>query len=147
MNRPTAVGDLRVEQMFDEELCRYLRMARVVNVGRVKDPDELPPLYEPLLVAISPAAFSLAGFECVDGADFAQSWLVPAVSVSDEWPSPRTLCTRLGGARTAEPVLPNSSLHDCSGCFRLEHLPGGIHTHWKAPPYHGAHPKRSIRLP
>ena len=51
MNRPAAIGDLRVEQMFDEELRRYLRMARVVNVGRVKDPDELPPLYEPLLVA------------------------------------------------------------------------------------------------
>ena len=81
MNRPAAIGDLRVEQIFDGELRRYLRMARVVNVGRVKDPDELPPLYEPLLVAMSPAAFSLAGFERVDGADFAQSWLVSASSV------------------------------------------------------------------
>ena len=27
--------------------------------------------------------------------------------------------------------------HDCSGCFRLERLPGGTCTHWKAPPYHG----------
>jgi hypothetical protein len=26
-----------------------LRMARVVNVGRLKNPGELPPLYEPLL--------------------------------------------------------------------------------------------------
>ena len=34
-------------------------MVRVVNVGRVKDPDELPPLYEPLLVAMSP---TLSGF-------------------------------------------------------------------------------------
>ena len=76
IDRPAAMGDLRVEQIFDDELRRYLRMARVVNVGRVKDPDELPPLYEPLLVAMSPAAFSLAGFERVDGADFAQSWLV-----------------------------------------------------------------------
>ena len=58
MNRPAAIGDLRVEQMFDEELRRYLRMARVVNVGPVKDPDELPPLHEPLLVAMSSAAFS-----------------------------------------------------------------------------------------
>src|SRR5712691_4589859 len=31
-------------------------------------------------------------------------------------------------------------LHDCSGCFRLEHSPGRACTHWKAPPYHGAHP-------
>jgi hypothetical protein len=29
-------------------------------------------------------------------------------------------------------------LHDCSDCFRLERLPGGIFTHWKAPPLHGA---------
>jgi hypothetical protein len=32
-----------------------------------------------------------------------------------------------------------------SGCFRLERLPGGIFTHWKAPPYHGAHPLRTSR--
>ena len=32
-------------------------------------------------------------------------------------------------------------LHSCSGCFRLERLPGGACTHWKAPPSHGAHPK------
>src|SRR5262249_14555216 len=31
-------------------------------------------------------------------------------------------------------------LHSCSGCFRLERSPGGTCTHWKAPPYHGAHP-------
>jgi hypothetical protein len=30
--------------------------------------------------------------------------------------------------------------HSCSGCFRLERLPGGIRTHWKVPPCHGAHP-------
>jgi hypothetical protein len=31
----------------------------------------------------------------------------------------------------------------CSGCFRLERSPGGICTHWRAPPFHGAHPERS----
>ena len=31
---------------------------RVINIGRAKDPDELPPLYEPLLVAMCPSAFS-----------------------------------------------------------------------------------------
>src|SRR6266404_9879163 len=35
-------------------------------------------------------------------------------------------------------------LHACSGCFRLERLPGGACTHWKAPPCHGAHPLRSF---
>src|ERR1700719_597201 len=34
-------------------------------------------------------------------------------------------------------------LHSCSGCFRLERLPGGPCTHWKAPPFHGAHPEQT----
>jgi hypothetical protein len=38
------------------------------------------------------------------------------------------------------------SKHDCSGCFRLERLPGGACTHWKAPPCHGAHVDRSFRI-
>jgi hypothetical protein len=36
------------------------------------------------------------------------------------------------------PIQPFCCLHDCSGCFRLERLPGGACTHWKAPPCHGA---------
>src|SRR6201995_405892 len=36
-------------------------------------------------------------------------------------------------------------LHSCPGCFRLERLPGGTYTHWKAPPLHGAHPKQTRR--
>src|SRR5258706_11769822 len=31
-------------------------------------------------------------------------------------------------------------LRGCSGCFRLERLPGGTCTRWKAPLCHGAHP-------
>ena len=38
-------------------------------------------------------------------------------------------------------------LHACSGCFRLERLPGGTCTHWKAPPFHGAHPLRTVVHP
>ena len=37
-------------------------------------------------------------------------------------------------------LQPLRHLHDCSGCFRLERLPGGACTRWKAPPFHGAHP-------
>ena len=40
-------------------------------------------------------------------------------------------------------LQPFRLLHDCSGCFRLERLPGGPRTHWKAPPFHGAHPERT----
>src|ERR1700674_5002872 len=35
-------------------------------------------------------------------------------------------------------LQPLRYLHSCSGCFRLERLPGGPCTHWKAPPFHGA---------
>lgn len=37
-------------------------------------------------------------------------------------------------------------LHACSGCFRLERLPGGACTRWKAPPFHGAHPSATPAL-
>src|SRR5262245_48197105 len=37
-------------------------------------------------------------------------------------------------------------LHACSGCFRLERLPGGICTHWKAPPCHGARQKQPVHV-
>ncbi len=46
------------------------------------------------------------------------------------------------GLHTRERLQPLRCLHDCSGCFRLERLPGGTCTHWKAPPCHGAHPIR-----
>ena len=41
-------------------------------------------------------------------------------------------------------LQPLRYLHDCSDCFRLERLPDGICTHWKAPPLHGAHPQRTL---
>src|SRR5258707_8599058 len=43
-------------------------------------------------------------------------------------------------------LQPFRHLHDCSGCFRLERLLGGACTHWKAPPSHGAHVKRSLQI-
>ena len=42
-------------------------------------------------------------------------------------------------------LQPFRYLHDCSGCFRLERSPGGACTHWRAPPCHGAHVKRTLR--
>src|SRR3979490_2519690 len=49
----------------------------------------------------------------------------------------------LSGKRSNRRLQPLRYLHDCSDCFRLERLPGGICTHWKAPPLHGAHPSRT----
>ena len=75
-NRTPVVGELRVEQLYDEELLRHIRIARVSSLVRVTGPEELPALYDPTLIAMSPQAFTLTGFERIDGADYAQSWLV-----------------------------------------------------------------------
>ncbi len=77
--RTAVVGDLRVEQLYDEDLLRHLKLARLVNLGRSAGPDALPALYDPVLIAMSPQAFTLAGFERIEGADYAQSWLVAPV--------------------------------------------------------------------
>jgi hypothetical protein len=78
-NCKPAVGDLRVEEVRDAALGRYVRTARVIDVTRPRDPDLLPALLDPSLVAMSPLAFTLSGFERVDDRDYAQSWLVRAV--------------------------------------------------------------------
>ena len=75
-NRTLVIGDLRVEQLYDEELLRHIRIARLVSLTRVRDPEDFPALHDPVLIAMSPQAFTLAGYERIDGADFAQSWLV-----------------------------------------------------------------------
>lgn len=77
--RTAVVGDLRVEQLYDEDLLRHLKLARLVNLDRSAGPDALPALYDPVLIAMSPQAFTLAGFERIEGADYAQSWLVAPV--------------------------------------------------------------------
>jgi hypothetical protein len=51
-------------------------MARLVNVLRPRDRDALATLYDPTLIAMSPLAFTLSGFERIGEQDFAQSWLV-----------------------------------------------------------------------
>src|SRR5712672_3234912 len=66
-------------------------------------------------------------------------------------PVRRTLATiraafvESGRALANRRLQPLRYLHDCSDCFRLERLPDGICTHWKAPPLHGAHPPRTLR--
>ena len=75
-NRSPLVGDLRIEKLNDKTLHRYIRMARLVNVSRPRDRDALATLYDPVLIAMSPLAFTLSGFERIGEQDFAQSWLV-----------------------------------------------------------------------
>jgi len=44
-------------------------------------------------------------------------------------------------------LQPLRYLHDCSGCFRLERLPGGAFTHWKSAALSRRTPGRDIRAP
>lgn len=77
-NGAASSGDLRVEQVFDEHLHRYVRLARLIDPDRPAAADQLPPLYDATIMAMSPLAFTLTGFERLDGVDYAQSWLVTA---------------------------------------------------------------------
>ena len=45
--RAPVVGDLRVEQLYDDDLLRHLRLARLVDVARSVGPDAVPALYDP----------------------------------------------------------------------------------------------------
>jgi hypothetical protein len=81
-NQPPRVGDLRIEELRDETLGRYVRMARVLVFERPRAPDVLAELFDPVIVAMSPQAFTLSGFERVGDQSFAQAWLVRAVEHS-----------------------------------------------------------------
>ena len=70
------MGDLRIEEVRDEELRRYVRTALLWDEHRVLPSQNRPHLFDVHIVAMSPLAFSLTGFERVDGAEYAQSWLV-----------------------------------------------------------------------
>jgi hypothetical protein len=78
LNREAAVGDLRVEQLYDETLNRHVRIARLLKPLRPVNPEQLPTLHDPVILAMSPQAFTLTGFERIEGVDYAQSWLVTA---------------------------------------------------------------------
>ncbi len=76
INRPALVGDLRVEERLDEELRRYVQIARLVDNGNVRPERVRPELLDARLIVMSPQAFTLTGFERVSGVAYAQSWLV-----------------------------------------------------------------------
>ncbi len=71
-------GDLRVEYVHDRVRLRHLRIARLVDDASPMRAELLPALLDVQLVAMSPGAFTLSGFERVDGAEYAQTWLAVA---------------------------------------------------------------------
>jgi hypothetical protein len=76
MNQPARIGDLRIEECLDAELRRYVRAARLFDINSAIYSDKLPELLDVRLMAMSPQAFTLTGFERVAGVEFAQSWLI-----------------------------------------------------------------------
>ena len=80
---PPWIGDLRIEEIRDEQLMRYVRMARVLVLDRPRAADVLAELFEPQIIAMSPQAFTLSGYERVGDQCYAQSWLVR--QIEDAW--------------------------------------------------------------
>jgi hypothetical protein len=76
VNRPALVGELRIEECHDDELHRYVRTATLHHESASSYRADVPRLYDVRLMAMSPLAFTLTGLERIDGAEFAQSWLV-----------------------------------------------------------------------
>ena len=72
-NHKPQISDLRIEECLDDKLHRYVRTAHlfyVIYSGKV------PRLLDVRLMAMSPQAFTLTGFERVAGVEYVQSWLV-----------------------------------------------------------------------
>lgn len=80
VNWPPLVGDLRIEEVRDEELRRYLRTALLWDYLSVRPAADRPCLFDVHIVGMSPQAFNLTGFERVDRAEYAQSWLVHPIA-------------------------------------------------------------------
>ena len=76
VNRPALVGELRIEECHEEEVHRYVRTATLHNESVSTYRADVPRLYDVRLMAMSPQAFTLTGLERIDGAEYAQSWLV-----------------------------------------------------------------------
>ena len=76
MKRPPLIGDLRIEECRDEELKRSLRTALLWDERSVLPSAERPRLLDVHIIGMSPQAFTLSGFERIDGAEYMQSWIV-----------------------------------------------------------------------
>jgi hypothetical protein len=70
INLTPRIGDLRIEESLDRELHRYVRTAKLFDVQSAIYSAKLPELLDVRLMARSPQAFTLTGFERVATEDF-----------------------------------------------------------------------------
>ncbi|WP_246860498.1 hypothetical protein [Noviherbaspirillum sp. UKPF54] len=75
-NRPPYLGDLKVMESRDPELGRFVLRARLVESKAGTETEVLPGLHDAHLLFAGDNKMRLAGFERIDGADFAQTWSV-----------------------------------------------------------------------
>jgi hypothetical protein len=94
-NRSPWIGDLRIEEIRDEQLMRYVRTARVLVLDRPRATNVLAELFELQIIAMSPQAFTLSGYERIGDQCYAQSWLVR--EIADAW-------SAVGAGRGMRPV-------------------------------------------
>jgi hypothetical protein len=80
-NQASIAGDIRVEYLMDAVRQRHRRVARIVDARAPTRRELLPMLYDAELVAMSPSVFTLTGFERIDAAEYAQSWLVAPIGI------------------------------------------------------------------
>ena len=74
---------MRIKEIRDDQRMRYVRTARILVLDRPREADVLAELYEPQIIAMSPQAFTLSGYERVGEQRYAQSWLVR--DIEDAW--------------------------------------------------------------
>jgi hypothetical protein len=71
---PSYRGELLIFEESDRERGRAVRVAQVGAGATDGTVPRLPRLYEPVLVAMGYQGFTLAGYERVGEAEYAQSW-------------------------------------------------------------------------
>ena len=84
-------------------------------------------------------AMAFKALQPLDGHGFADLVMTPRRPAAQPAPlhcvDHRTLARSPIRDQLHRRLQPSCYLHDYSGCFRLERLPSGPCTHWKAPPY------------
>lgn len=73
---PAHVGELRVKEEHDHQLCRQVLRARLLDLSQGIGHDILPSLTDARLIHAADGKLTLIGTERVDMAEYGQTWSV-----------------------------------------------------------------------